>query len=60
VGFDARIPNPDVRLDHSPLTMNLLRRGVWTEFVNGEGEAAFRTGGMAVTRAPFTVSREAG
>ncbi|WP_370126406.1 FAD/NAD(P)-binding protein [Streptacidiphilus sp. EB103A] len=50
---DARIPNPDVRLDSSPLTVNLLRRGTWTEFVNGNGEAAFRTGGVAVTRTPF-------
>uniref|UniRef100_UPI003510E622 FAD/NAD(P)-binding protein n=1 Tax=Streptomyces calvus TaxID=67282 RepID=UPI003510E622 len=51
--IDARIPDPDVRLDPSPLTVNLLRRGLWTEFVNGEGEAAFRTGGVAVTRSPF-------
>ncbi|MDO0924679.1 FAD/NAD(P)-binding protein [Streptomyces sp. TG1A-8] len=51
--IDARIPNPDVRLDPSPLTVNLLRRGIWTEFVNGEGESAFRTGGVAVTRTPF-------
>lgn len=51
--IDARIPNPDVRLDPSPLTVNLLRRGLWTEFVNGEGEAAFGTGGVAVTRSPF-------
>ncbi|MER5552546.1 FAD/NAD(P)-binding protein [Streptomyces sp. NPDC002793] len=51
--IDARIPNPDVTLDPSPLTANLLRRGVWTEFVNGEGDEAFRTGGVAVTRAPF-------
>ncbi|MEV5886523.1 FAD/NAD(P)-binding protein [Streptomyces sp. NPDC052020] len=51
--IDARIPNPDVRLDPSPLTVNLLRRGVWTEFVNGVGKDAFPTGGVAVTRSPF-------
>lgn len=51
--IDARIPNPDVTLDPSPLAVNLLRRGVWTEFVNSEGDQAFRTGGVAVTRSPF-------
>ncbi|MDI3417835.1 FAD/NAD(P)-binding protein [Streptomyces luteolus] len=51
--IDARVPNPDVTLDPSPLAVNLLRRGVWTEFVNGGGETAFRTGGVAVTRASF-------
>lgn len=51
--IDARIPDPDVKRDPSPLTVNLLRRGVWTEFVNGEGDDAFPTGGVAVTRAPF-------
>ncbi|MDQ0794215.1 FAD/NAD(P)-binding protein [Streptomyces sp. B1I3] len=48
--IDARIPAPDVRADTSPLTRMLLRRGLWSEFVNG-GE--FRTGGVAVTRSPF-------
>ncbi|MFC5719734.1 FAD/NAD(P)-binding protein [Streptomyces gamaensis] len=51
--IDARIPNPDVTRDPSLLTRNLLRRGMWTEFVNGSGAAAFPTGGVAVTTSPF-------
>ncbi|MFF9143379.1 FAD/NAD(P)-binding protein [Streptomyces sp. NPDC014861] len=47
---DARIPDPDVRADSSALTRALLRRGLWSEFVNG-GE--FATGGVHVTPSPF-------
>ncbi|MFF4740865.1 FAD/NAD(P)-binding protein [Streptomyces sp. NPDC001262] len=50
---DARIPSPDVVCDPSPLTKNLLRRGVLTEFVNGAGAEAFPTGGVAITTSPF-------
>ncbi|MFD0884795.1 FAD/NAD(P)-binding protein [Streptosporangium algeriense] len=53
VVIDARIPDPHVRRDPSPLTRNLLRRGIWTEFVNGAGEDAFHTGGVRVTHSPF-------
>jgi methylaspartate mutase epsilon subunit len=51
--IDARVPNPNVFLDPSPLTRALLRRGIWTGFVNGTGLRAFHTGGVAVTRSPF-------
>ncbi|MEV8312037.1 FAD/NAD(P)-binding protein [Streptomyces flavidovirens] len=51
--IDARIPNPDVTRDPASLSRNLLRRGIWTEFVNGEGDGAFPTGGVAVTTSPF-------
>lgn len=50
---DARIPNPNVALDTSPLTGRLLDRGIWTEFVNSHGPGSFHTGGVSVTQAPF-------
>jgi FAD-NAD(P)-binding len=51
--IDARIANPNVFLDRSPLTRNLVRRGIWNGFTNGSGDTAFHTGGVAVTRSPF-------
>nr|WSW43171.1 FAD/NAD(P)-binding protein [Streptomyces sp. NBC_01001] len=51
--IDARIPNPDVRTDLSPLTGALRERGVWTSYVNGTGATAFDTGGVAVGRSPY-------
>lgn len=50
---DARIPSPDLSRDQAELTRNLRARGVLTEYVNGVGAEAFRTGGVAVTRSPF-------
>ncbi|OCC08191.1 FAD/NAD(P)-binding protein [Streptomyces sp. PTY087I2] len=55
--IDARIPAVDVRADTSALTRALLRRGLWSEFVNG-GE--FPTGGLAVSRSPFHPVRSDG
>ncbi|MEU7476808.1 FAD/NAD(P)-binding protein [Lentzea sp. NPDC042327] len=51
--IDARIANPNVYLDSSPLTRALVRRGIWNGFTNGKGDNAFHTGGVAVTRSPF-------
>ena len=51
--IDARIPSPDVYRDTAPLTRRLYEQGIWTCYVNGEGEDAFHTGGVAVTRAPY-------
>jgi methylaspartate mutase epsilon subunit len=51
--IDARVPDPNVHRDPSPLTRNLLARGIWTTFSNGTGPDAFHTGGVAVTRSPF-------
>ncbi|WP_354640886.1 FAD/NAD(P)-binding protein [Kitasatospora camelliae] len=51
--IDARIPNPDVRLDPAPLTSRLRERGVWTSYVNRHGAQAFDTGGVAVTGSPY-------
>ncbi|GLF98492.1 FAD/NAD(P)-binding protein [Streptomyces yaizuensis] len=51
--LDARIPTPDVRRDPSPLTRRLRERGIWTSYVNGFGEEAFDTGGVAVTASPY-------
>jgi hypothetical protein len=58
--IDARTPVPDVGRDPAALTRNLLARGTWTEFVNGRGPRAFRTGGVAVTRSPFHPVGDAG
>ncbi|WP_083749708.1 FAD/NAD(P)-binding protein [Frankia sp. CcI49] len=51
--IDARTPTTDINRDRSILTRNLVRRGVWTEFTNGAGPDAFRTGGVAVTQSPY-------
>ncbi|MBP2705508.1 FAD/NAD(P)-binding protein [Microbispora sp. RL4-1S] len=53
VVIDARVPNPNMPRDPSRLVRRLHGRGVWTEFVNGEGPDAFATGGVAITRSPF-------
>lgn len=50
---DARIPSPDLYQDPSPLTRRLREQGIWTSHVNGAGEQAFDTGGVAVTRSPY-------
>lgn len=50
---DARVPVPDLGRDPAELTRNLRGRGLWTEFVNRDAQHAFRTGGVAVTTAPF-------
>jgi hypothetical protein len=46
---DARVPQPDIQRDPSPLTRGLRKAGRWTTFVNGD----FATGGLAVTDSPF-------
>jgi hypothetical protein len=51
--IDARVPPPDLDSDPAPLTRSLRARGLWTEFVNRHDGQAFRTGGVAVTKAPF-------
>jgi hypothetical protein len=50
---DARIPNPDLPRDLSPLAQRLREQGIWTSYVNGAGAEAFDTGGVAVTGSPF-------
>lgn len=51
--IDARIPNPDLRLDTNPLARSLREQGIWTSYVNGQGDGAFDTGGVAVTTSPY-------
>ncbi|MBC6463120.1 hypothetical protein HKK72_35590, partial [Actinomadura sp. HBU206391] len=51
--IDARVPVPNLPLDPEPLTRRLHERALLTEFVNGTGDDAFPTGGVAVTRAPY-------
>ncbi|WP_399931097.1 FAD/NAD(P)-binding protein [Streptomyces kanamyceticus] len=56
--IDARIPVPDVRVDTSPLTLHLRRRGAIKPYRNhwasGTAEGtAFETGGIAVTPSPY-------
>jgi uncharacterized NAD(P)/FAD-binding protein YdhS len=55
--IDARIPQPSVRRDRSPLTRQLLADGLISEYVNGMPGAgnAFATGAVRATRAPFHV-----
>lgn len=51
---DARVPQPDLRRDPSPLTRSLRETGRWTTYVNAGGAAElFHTGGLAVTESPF-------
>ncbi|MGW2468872.1 FAD/NAD(P)-binding protein [Streptomyces bauhiniae] len=58
---DARIPDPDLRRDTSPLTTRLRESGAWTTYVNHSGGAGHETGGVAVTRSPFhPVDRDGG
>ena len=53
VVIDARIPDPDLYRDLSPLTKRLRERGIWTGYTNGTGADAFHTGGVAVTSSPY-------
>ncbi|WP_055565259.1 FAD/NAD(P)-binding protein [Streptomyces atriruber] len=50
---DARVPGTDLSSDSSRLMGNLRERGVLTEYVNSNGDDAFRTGGVATTGSPF-------
>lgn len=51
--IDARIPEPDVRRDPAPLSRQLTGSGTWTPWTNRAGAEPLRTGGVAVTEAPF-------
>jgi hypothetical protein len=53
VVIDARVPDPNLARDRSPLTRRLRERGIWTTYVNGEGPEAFATGGVSVTTSPY-------
>jgi FAD-NAD(P)-binding len=53
VVIDARVPDPNLARDRSPLARRLRERGIWTGYVNGEGPEAFATGGVAVTTSPY-------
>jgi methylaspartate mutase epsilon subunit len=50
--IDARIPAPDLSRDPAPLTRQLTGAGMWTSWINNEGDA-FDTKGVAVTAAPY-------
>jgi hypothetical protein len=50
---DARIPQPDVRGDPSPLTRDLRATGRWTTFGEAGDTGQFHAGGLAVTQTPF-------
>jgi methylaspartate mutase epsilon subunit len=51
--LDARQPVPDLDRDTSELSRQLRARGVLTTWTNESGPRPTRTGGVAVTRAPF-------
>jgi methylaspartate mutase epsilon subunit len=51
--LDARMPVPDLDRDTSELSKQLRARGVLTTWTNESGPRPARTGGVAVTRAPF-------
>ncbi|MEU6084308.1 FAD/NAD(P)-binding protein [Streptomyces sp. NPDC047108] len=58
---DARIPEPDLRRDLSPLSARLRESGAWTSYVNDSDGARYDTGGVAVTRSPYhPVDRDSG
>lgn len=59
---DARIPQPNVRYDTSPLYQQLLADGIAREFVipHAGGQAPYATGGMDVSRAPYRVIDRSG
>ncbi|HVQ90975.1 MAG TPA: FAD/NAD(P)-binding protein [Mycobacteriales bacterium] len=60
--IDARIPVPELHLDAAPLTRQLLADGLITEYVVTDPVSGdtVRTGGLAVTPAPFHVLDAAG
>ncbi|WP_432721123.1 FAD/NAD(P)-binding protein [Jeongeupia wiesaeckerbachi] len=51
--IDARIPSTNIGSDKAPLTQQLLRKGIWTSYVNRNGDAPFDTGGVAVSGSPY-------
>jgi methylaspartate mutase epsilon subunit len=59
---DARIPQPNLRNDMSPLYQQLVADGMAREFViPGSGtQGAFNTGGLEVTPAPYHVIDRSG
>lgn len=59
---DARIPQPNLRYDRSPLYRQLLADGIAREFVvpGVGGHAPYPTGGLDVTRAPYRVIDRSG
>lgn len=46
--IDARLPKINIHRDYSPLTRQLLNRGVWSSRKNLAGATAFDTGGVNV------------
>jgi hypothetical protein len=60
--IDARIPQPDLLNDLSPLYRQLVADGIAREFVaRGSGiQTAFPTGGLEVTRPPFRLVDRSG
>ncbi|MFD0330862.1 hypothetical protein ACFQZC_28380 [Streptacidiphilus monticola] len=59
---DARIPRPNVHIDSSPLTRQMIADGLATAHVNinARDGARFTTGALAVTGRPFRVVDAAG
>ncbi|WP_131786088.1 FAD/NAD(P)-binding protein [Protofrankia symbiont of Coriaria ruscifolia] len=51
--IDARIPEPDLRRDQSPLARHLVRTGTLTSHVNKGVADFYDTGGVSVTGEPF-------
>lgn len=52
--IDARIPSTNLYLDKSLLTCNLLKKGVFTSFVNTDSAGRFfDTAGLNVTQKPY-------
>jgi methylaspartate mutase epsilon subunit len=59
---DARIPKTDLKRDLSPLTQQIIRDGLVSEYIIQDPVTGkkFPTGGLAVTPAPFRVIDPAG
>lgn len=58
--IDARIPAPGLGLDTAPLTRQLRDAGLWTPWVNDQGDDGLVVGGVATTSAPYRPVTAAG
>lgn len=51
--IDARLPIPNLQSENSELTQYLLKTGIYTPFINIEGNKKFETGGVNVSLSPY-------
>ena len=51
--IDARIPLTAIQLDESELVKNLIKKGIWTNYINSDKDHSYVTGGVSVTKSPY-------